>query len=108
MSDIEAWMTVFKGLWTAIGSFIAATAAAFIGRLAWHTKQVQKKLRRFWSKHLPLELIVAVFMGYVGAGLAAYFDLPDSVKPGFIASLSYLGPPMLERWADRILAKLTK
>lgn len=86
-----------------IGSFLLATAAAFFGRLARHTQMVQKRLRRFWSLHLPLELVIAIFMGYVGAGLAVYWGLPEKAVPGFIAAISYLGPPVLERLAEKLL-----
>jgi hypothetical protein len=99
MNDIDS---IIATIW----SFLMATAAACVGRLAWHAKQVQKRLRRFWSRHLPLELITAVFMGYVADGLAMYFNLPPHTHPGFVAAVSYLGPPALEKFVDSIFNKI--
>lgn len=74
----------------------AALSAAFIGRLAKHVLLVQKGLRQFWGMHLLLELPVAIFMGFVGNGLADWLHLSGRSAIGLIAALSYLGPAAIE------------
>ncbi|TAH36527.1 MAG: hypothetical protein EYC62_02470 [Alphaproteobacteria bacterium] len=77
-------------------SFAAALSAAFIGRLAKHVLLVQKGLRQFWGVHLLLELPVAIFMGFVGSGLADWIHLTGRSTIGLVAAVSYLGPAAIE------------
>lgn len=73
-----------------------ATVSALAGRLAWHTSQVRKGLRKFWSVELIWEAPLALMMGIVALGIAEYFGL--GVKgTGALASLcGWLGPRGME------------
>lgn len=85
----------------AAGNFLAALTAAMAGRMARHVLLVQKGLRGFWGAHLLLELPVAIFMGFVGAGLADWLVLSPRAGTGLIAALSYLGPNAIERMLSK-------
>ncbi|MGE0252011.1 MAG: phage holin family protein [Dongiaceae bacterium] len=81
----------------ALANFGLAIAAAIAGRVARHAQLVQKGLRRFWGLQLALELPVAIFMGFVGNGLAEWLELGPRASTGIVAALSYLGPAAIER-----------
>lgn len=78
----------FASLLGAAGAFIAAS----IGRLMWHTEEVQRGNRRFWSIALLWELPACIGMALAGKGLAQYLMLNEWVELGIIATLSYMGP----------------
>jgi len=84
-----------------VNGFLASLlAAALAGRLAWHTRLVQKGERRFFSKEMGFEALAVLFLFYVAQGAvagAAYFlKLPDDVSaaiaPGVAALIAYFGP----------------
>ena len=97
MYDIEA-------IREALINLSAALAAAFTGRLAKHILMVQKGLRRFWGIQLLLELPVAIFMGFVGNGLADWMQLSPKSGIGLIAALSYLGPAAIEHVFSKMVS----
>ena len=86
----------------ALANFTAAILAACLGRLIRHLQLVQKGLRRIWGAHLLLELPVAIFMGFVGSGLADWLMLSEKSTIGLVAALSYLGPATLEQITIRL------
>jgi hypothetical protein len=89
MDSFWAWQTALN--------FLAAVGAAFIGRLVRHLHLVQKGIRRFWGMQLLIELPVAIFMGFVGNGLADWLALSPKSTIGLVAALSYLGPAAIEQ-----------
>lgn len=80
--------------------FASLVTAAVAGRLAWHTRLVQKGERNFFGKEMAFEGIIVLFLFYVSksaiAGIAAFFNLPDPVTeeiaPGVAAVIAYFGP----------------
>jgi hypothetical protein len=69
---------------------------AFLGRLVWHTEQVQRGRRRFLSWHLLWELIAAVGVGLMADGAAVHAGLAGAPKTAAVVALAYLGPRGLE------------
>lgn len=80
--------------------FASLLTAALAGRLAWHTRLVQKGERRFWSKEMGYEAIVVVFLFYVSqsavVGLSVFLGVSEAsasgLAPGLAAIISYFGP----------------
>lgn len=87
----------------AAANFLAAMVAAMIGRIVRHVQLVQNGLRRIWGIQLVLELPVAIFMGFVGSGLADWLVLSQKSTIGLVAALSYLGPAAIEQLVQRWL-----
>jgi len=87
-----------------ISNFCSALVAAFVGRMAKHVILAQSGQRKLFGWNLLLELPVAIFMGFVGSGLAEWFSLSSHAEVGLIAALSYLGPSAIEvaiiRWIE--------
>ncbi len=77
-------------------SALSTLAAALIGRLAWHTSESQRERRKFFSKHLIFELIIALGIAYFAEGVAAYLALEGKVAFGAIIAISYMGPRGIE------------
>ncbi|WP_419797238.1 MAG: phage holin family protein [Terasakiella sp.] len=71
---------------------LMAVIGAFSGRLMWHTEEVQRGNRRFWSKELFWEFPTCLGMAFVGKGAAEWFALNEWAEIGLVATLSYLGP----------------
>lgn len=65
--------------------------------------------RRWSPKVLAWEAILAVFSGFVGAGLSEAMNLGDKASYAAVALLSYFGPEFIEdlvlRFRDRELPK---
>ena len=65
--------------------------------------------RRWSPKVLAWEAILAVFSGFVGAGLSEAMNLGDKVSYAAVALLSYFGPEFIEdlvlRFRDRELPR---
>jgi hypothetical protein len=80
--------------------FASLLAAALAGRLAWHTRLVQKGERPFFGREMAFEAVTVLFLFYVAqsavAGAAAFLQLPPdlaaSVAPGAAALIAYFGP----------------
>ncbi len=80
--------------------FASLVTAAIAGRLAWHTRLVQKGERNFFGKEMVFEGITVLFLFYVAqsaiAGVGAFLNLPDEVAaaiaPGIAAVIAYFGP----------------
>lgn len=89
-------MIDFNPIVETITNFFGACMAALIGRITYHIGLVQRGVRRLLGIHLLLELPVAIFMGFVGSGLAEWLSLPPKSSIGLVAALSYLGPNAIE------------
>lgn len=84
--------------------FAATLFWAIVGRLLYHTRLVQMGRRRFLSIQLLWELPVALGMGFVADGLAAWLSLAGRPAVALIVSASYLGPRIIETAFD-VLAR---
>jgi hypothetical protein len=105
MGDRMSFWAVAAEIWrlmtdTINGFFASLLAAALAGRLAWHTRLVQKGERRFFSKEMGFEAAAVLFLFYVAqsaiAGASFFLSLPDEVTaalaPGIAALIAYFGP----------------
>ena len=81
----------------ALASLGYAFLAALLGRIVKHIHLVNQGLRRFWCVQLLLELPVAIFMGFVGSGLAEWLELSQNATIGLVAAISYVGPTIIEK-----------
>lgn len=84
-------------------SAISTIGASVIGRLAYHAQQAQRERRKFFSKHLIFELIIALSIAYFAEGVTAYFKLDGKVAFGLIIAISYMGPRGIEALLLRFL-----
>ena len=98
--------------------FASLLTAALAGRLAWHTRLVQKGERQFFSKEMGYEAIVVVFLFYVSQSAVAALVIvagfspenADKLAPGIAALISYFGPGGIqaaivaawEKWSGKI------
>lgn len=93
-------------LWQSIISFLGTTGlAAMLGRLVSHAQKTQNSERDFFSKHLLLEVIIALGIGFFADGVMEYFELSGKVKIAGIIVLSYLGPAGIEFYVERYFRK---
>lgn len=100
-----------SGLWDSVVAWAAALgllAAAYLGRLTYHTREVRAGRRRFWSWHLALDLPTAAGMALLGWGLTDYYALSAPVSHALAGVLGYLGPRGLEVLGGLWLRRATK
>lgn len=90
---MEALHDVFRWVLDGLNGFFSGMiGAALMGRLAWHTRLAQAGKRALFGPELLYEAPIVGLAGYVGAGIAAYFDLNSSAAGGLCAVLGYFGP----------------
>ena len=78
---------IAKSVW-----FITA-GAGILGRMMYHSKEVQSgRRKRFFSRDLFLELIIALGMGFMARGLCEYFAVYGDIEIAVVILVSYLGP----------------
>lgn len=78
-------------------------APGMVGRMMFHSREVQAGRRRFWGRELPFETAIAVGMAMIGNSIAAYLHLPGPVAAGLIGAISYLGPRFIDTVGASIL-----
>ncbi len=78
--------------------------AGLIGRLMWHSGEVQRGRRRFLSWELVWEMPVAAGMTLIGLGVSDYLGLGVMPTAAIVSTATYLGPRGLEVIAARVLA----
>jgi hypothetical protein len=67
--------------------------AGVLGRLMYHSGQVQQgKRRRFFSRDLVMEMVIALGMGFMAHGLCQYLSVHGDIEVAVIILVSYLGP----------------
>lgn len=89
-------------------SFGATVFWAVIGRLLHHTRMVQLGRRPFFGRALLLELPVALGLGFVADGLAAWLSLTGRPAVALIVSVSYLGPRVISSVFDLLVRPRTE
>ena len=83
------------------GWMASAWAAAVAGRLAWHTRLVQKGERQFFSKELILELPIVVMTYFIGIGIAAAIGYTGPSAGAVVCVAAYFGPGGLQWLAQK-------
>jgi hypothetical protein len=89
-----------------LGGAATAIVAATVGRLMYHSQEVEKKHRKFFGWELLWEIPTAAGMAIIGDAMANYLHLPPNVGVGFIGVCSYLGPRWLETLVNPIIEKI--
>lgn len=69
---------------------------AWLGRLMWHVREVQKQRRRFWSLHLVWELLTALAISFVADGVVDWLGFDGKAGLGLVVVIAYLGPRGIE------------
>ena len=87
------WLKSFQDLFVGLGLPIVAAA---LGRLIWHSQEVKKNNRSFWSWLLLVEMVFAIFCGIIGAGTAEFFELGPKATAAAAGIAGYLGPRGME------------
>ena len=103
MSEKYQSLSAMLDAWTmGVGSTIVG---ALLGRLMWHVSEARKMRRKIFGLELVWELPMAMGMGMVGEGLAAWLSFGQPASTGLIVALSYFGPRGIEviflKWFDR-------
>lgn len=93
MVDVVAW---FVALNAAMKGFLLTLFASTIGRLMFHVREVQAGRRKFWSWQLLYEWPTAIGMGMIADGAAEFLGLTDGQRTAFVASVAFLGPPLIQ------------
>jgi len=78
-------------------------APGIVGRLMFHSKEVQAGRRRFWGRELPFETFIALGMGMIGYSIGVYWALPGPVTAGIISVIAYLGPRFIDTTAAQVV-----
>lgn len=73
-----------------------ASGGGLLGRLMWHAKQVQLGRRKPLSWALFFDLPIAIGMGFIGHGLAAYAGITGDPEVLITISAGYLGTYMID------------
>lgn len=102
--DATTWSSLTSHL---DGWATSAWLAAVAGRMAWHTRLVQKGERRFISKELLFEIPIVFFTYLIGTGIVAYFGWHGATAGACVSVVSYLGPGGLQVMAQRYVAMKT-
>ncbi len=93
-------------LWQSIISGLSTIGAALLGRLVWHTRQVQKAERKFVSMHLIWELPIALGIGFTADGFLDWYAIEEgNIRTAAIIAISYLGPGGIEHLIGRYFMK---
>lgn len=94
------------GLWDLFQASGVAWFFGVIGRLVFHSREVQAGRRSPFGWHLLWEIPVAIAMGTIGMGIASYLSLPHGwPTAAVVASISYIGPGFIEWAFDTIKSK---
>lgn len=91
--DPLSWVAEVSG---ATKGFVITIAAACVGRIMYHARQVQRGARRFWSWHLLWEVPIAIGMGLIADSLATWLELHEGTRIGFVAAVAYVGPHAID------------
>ena len=86
-------------------SAIATIVLAWLGRLMYHVRKVQRGERKFFSLHLIWELATAVCIGFVADGIASYLGLSGKPAMAMVIVVAYLGPGGIEAILFKILER---
>ncbi len=81
------------------GGALTALVGATIGRLMWHSSEVRKRRRRFWSRELLLEAPIVIGMALMSEGVTAYFSIDGPTKALVIGGLSGSGHGAWKRFS---------
>lgn len=89
-------MPDFNGMGDA-APYVWTGGAGLLGRLMYHSRQVQAGKRKPWSWALVFDLPVALGMGWMVYGLCVWLNL--TMEPSISAAIaaSYLGPYSVDR-----------
>lgn len=79
-------------LWQSFWSMVSTPVLAILGRFVWHAQLSQKGHRKFFSRHLAYELVIALGIGFFADGVMSYFGLNGQVRIAGVIGISYLGP----------------
>ena len=91
-----------------LGTATTAIIAATVGRLMYHSQEVEKKHRKFFGWELLWELPTAVGMAMIGDALVSYMHWSQTLGVGFIGAISFLGPRVIDALVNPIVEKLKK
>ncbi len=89
-------------------NFTWATFVAFIGVTVRHYMGWKAKKHKFFSAELTFGAVIAIFMGFIGGGIAEHLNLGENATTGVIAALGYVGPHFLDRLAEVLFKRLNK
>lgn len=89
----ETLHEVGREVWGGLTTFFSGMiGAAVVGRLAWHTRLVQKGERRLFGPEFFYESPVVGLAGWFGVALGDFFHLSQTVTGGVCAVAGYYGP----------------
>lgn len=86
-----------------LGGAVTSLASALAGRLMYHSGEVSRGRRRFWSADLLLDLPIVLVAAVVAEAIGSHLHLSDSSTIGLASVLAYLGPRGAQQAAWRIL-----
>jgi hypothetical protein len=84
------------------GAAALAALGGIIGRLI----GIARSDDRRWGWRMSWELPIAVGMGWIGAGIAEFFNLQGFTAYAVMISAGYIGPRMVDEVFDRMKAKV--
>lgn len=83
------------------GAAALAALGGIIGRLIGIIRSDDRR----WGWRMLWELPVAIGMGWIGAGIAEFFDLRGFAAYAAMISAGYIGPRLVDEIFDRLKAK---
>jgi hypothetical protein len=96
---------MLEAVFAKYSALIMAMVAAILGRLMYHSAQVQKGKRRFWSLALLLDLVIAQGMGVIAFGACSYWGLSEFAMAAVCSASGYLGPHAIDEIYEIIKEK---
>lgn len=88
-----------------VRNWLPTMFVALIGRLAAHAVAVQAGKRKPLGWALCWDIPIAIFLGYVAAGLAEWVGVSGDVQLGIVAAISYMGPHGVDAMLARMMEK---
>lgn len=87
-----------------LGGAVTSLAASLAGRLMYHSSEVSRGRRRFWSADLLLDLPIVVVAAVCAEAIGSHLHLSGSTTTGIASVLAWLGPRGAQQAAWRILS----
>jgi hypothetical protein len=83
-------------------SYIYSGAAGILGRLMFHSRQVQRGKRNPLTWTLLFDLPIGLGMGWTALGVGVWLGLPQQVSVSLGIAFGHLGPVAIDRAFDAV------
>jgi hypothetical protein len=105
-TGVEKLQLAMDGLIASLSLLLAYALPAGVVRFIYHMRLVRLGHRDILDRAALIEIPIAAFGVWVGAGISAYFGLSETVTFGVVAVTAWFGPVGFQTLLIRRLEKL--